>query len=258
MTTGYTIRANGIRHHLIHTKGNGPQLLLIPGITSPAITWSFVAEGLAQKFDVHTIDVRGRGLSEAGDLDYSLDAMAQDAIEVAKQMDNPVVLGHSMGARIAVRAAAITPDVFAGLMLIDPPVSGPGRRVYPSPWPWYQDSILMSRKGCSGEDMKEFCPTWTDAQRALRAEWLHTCNLGAIRIAYDGFHTDDIHADLPNIKLPMRLVTAGAAPVIQPEDIAEIKTLAPEIDIRTVEGAGHMIPWDDFDGFLQATLDFKA
>jgi N-formylmaleamate deformylase len=258
MTNGYNIHANGIRHHLIHTKGNGPQLLIIPGITSPAITWGFVAEKLAQSFDVHVLDVRGRGLSETGDLDYSLEAMAQDALEIAKQMDSPIVLGHSMGARTAIRAASINPDVFAGLVLVDPPVSGPGRRAYPSPWAWYQDSILVARKGCSGADMKAFCPTWTDAQCALRAEWLHTCNLGAIRIAYDGFHTDDIHADLPKIKLPMRLVKAGAAPVIQPEDIEEIKTLAPDIEVRIVEGAGHMIPWDDLDGFLQAVLDFKA
>jgi len=258
MTTGYNLHANGIRQHLVHTSGNGPQMLIVPGITSPAITWGFVAKGLAQNFDVHVLDVRGRGLSETGDLDYSLDAMADDAIAVADQMDNPIVLGHSMGARTAIRAAAKNPAPFAGLVLVDPPVSGPGRRAYPSPWPWYQNSILAARKGCSAEDMKEFCPSWSDEQRALRAEWLHTCHLGAIRIAYDGFHTDDIHADLPNISLPMRLVVAGGAPVIQDEDVAEIKTLAPGIDVRTVDGAGHMIPWDDLDGFLNAVLDFKA
>jgi len=257
MTQGYSIHANGIRHHLINFKGDGPQMLLIPGITSPAITWGFVAEKLAQSFDVHVLDVRGRGLSEGGDLDYSLDAMADDALAIAAQMDTPIVLGHSMGARTAIRAAAKQADAFAGLILVDPPVSGPGRRVYPSPWPWYQDSILVSRRGCTGSEMKAFCPTWTDAQCALRAEWLHTCNLGAIRIAYDGFHTDDIHGDLPKVKAPMRLVVAGGAPVIQDEDVAEIKSLAPAIETRTVEGAGHMIPWDDLDGFLEAVLDFQ-
>ena len=39
-----TVRANGIRQHLIRHAGPGPQMLLIPGITSPAITWGFVAE----------------------------------------------------------------------------------------------------------------------------------------------------------------------------------------------------------------------
>lgn len=259
MATGYNVNANGIRHHLLHFAGNGPSMLLVPGITSPAITWGFVAERLAASFDVHVLDVRGRGLSQAGDLDYSLDAMAADvvALVAATGLEKPVVLGHSMGARTAIRAARLAPDAFSGLIIVDPPVSGPGRRAYPSAWNWYEDSILMAQTGCSGEDMRRFCPTWTDAQNALRAEWLHTCQLDAIRTAYDGFHTDDIHADLPHLALPMRLVVAGGAAVIGPDDIEEIKTLAPAIEVRIVEKAGHMIPWDDLEGFIAATLDFQ-
>ena len=55
----------------------------------------------------------------------------------------------------------------------------------------------------------------------------------------------------------MRLVVAGASPVIEEADIAEFKRLAPNIEITTVEGAGHMIPWDDLDGFLRAVSDFR-
>ncbi|RDE07587.1 alpha/beta fold hydrolase [Pelagibacterium lacus] len=260
MTNGYNVHANGIRQHLIHHPGPGPQLLLVPGITSPAVTWGFVAERLAQRFDVHVLDVRGRGLSQAGALDYSLDAMAADVLALARSeaFDRPIVLGHSMGARIAIRAARIDAEAFAGLILVDPPVSGPGRRAYPSAWAWYEDSILMAQKGCSGADMRKFCPTWTEEQNALRAEWLHTCQLDAIRTAYDGFHSDDIHADLPHLALPLRLVVAGGAPVIGAEDVAEIEHLAPGIETRTVAGAGHMIPWDDLEGFLTAVMDFEA
>lgn len=260
MTNGYNVHANGIRHHLLHYPGPGPDLLLIPGITSPAITWGFVAERLAERYNVHVLDVRGRGLSEAGDLDYSLDAMADDAIALvaACGLQKPIVMGHSMGARTAIRAARKNAELFSGLILLDPPVSGPGRRAYPSAWPWYGDSIRMAQKGCSAEDMRAFCPTWTDEQVALRAEWLHTCQYTAIKIAYDGFHTDDIHADLPHLQLPVRLVKAGAAPVIGPEDLAEIQSLVPHLETRIVEGAGHMIPWDDLEGFLTATMDFQA
>ncbi|WP_281408164.1 alpha/beta hydrolase [Rhizobium sp. FY34] len=260
MAKGYNVRANGIRHHLLHFQGEGPVLLLVPGITSPAITWGFVAERLSAAYDVHVLDVRGRGLSEAGDLDYSLDAMAADVVALAgvAGLGKPIVLGHSMGARTAIRAARLSPARFSGLILVDPPVSGPGRRAYPSAWNWYEDSILMAQAGCSGADMRRFCPTWTDEQVALRAEWLHTCQLDAIRTAFDGFHTDDIHADLAELSLPLRLVVAGGAPVIGADDIAEIQALAPSIETRIVEKAGHMIPWDDLEGFLSATLDFRA
>ncbi|TYC61740.1 alpha/beta hydrolase [Rhodobacterales bacterium] len=260
MQHGYNVHANGIRQHLVRHSGPGPEMLLIPGITSPAVTWGFVAERLAERFDVHVLDVRGRGLSQAGDLDYSLDAMADDALAViaAADLKEPVILGHSMGARIAIRAARKDASCLGGLILADPPVSGPGRREYPSKWPWYRDSIDMAIKGCSGADMRAFCPTWTEEQLALRAEWLHSCQPDAIKIAFDGFHTDDIHADLPHLGLPMRLVVAGGAPVIAAEDEAEIRKLAPHIETRTVEGAGHMIPWDDLEGFLAAVMDFEC
>lgn len=258
---GYHIHANGIRQHLIHYAGQAPQLpqlLLVPGITSPAITWGFVAERLAAHFDVHVLDVRGRGLSEAGDLDYTLDAMADDVIALAEQMQTPIVLGHSMGARTAIRAARRNLAPLAGLILVDPPMSGPGRRPYPANWAWYGDSIRVAQKGCGIEAMRQFCPTWTDEQVKLRAEWLHTCQWGAIRIAFDGFATDDIHADLPHLQLPMRLVVAGGATVVLPEDVAELQTLAPHIEVRRVDKAGHMIPWDDLEGFLAAVQDFSV
>lgn len=56
----------------------------------------------------------------------------------------------------------------------------------------------------------------------------------------------------------MRLVVAGGAPVIGDEDVVEIQTLAPHIEVKTVEKAGHMIPWDDLEGFVAAVKDFKT
>jgi len=260
MSFGYNIHANGIRQHLIRWDGpaGAPQMLLVPGITSPAVTWGFVAERLAERFEVHVLDVRGRGLSETGDLDYTLDAMADDAIAIARSMDRPVLLGHSMGGRIAIRANARDAAPFAGYLIVDPPMSGPNRRAYPSKWPWYGDSIVMAARGCSAEDMRSYCPTWSDEQLALRAEWLHTCNWGAIRIAFDGFHTDDIHQDIPKIEKPARLVIAGGATVVDGDDRKEIAGLNPAIEQRVVPDAGHMIPWDNLEGFLSAVMDFEA
>lgn len=63
---GANVQANGIRQHYLRYGGQGPALILIPGITSPAITWGFVAERLGEKYDTYVLDVRGRGLSSSG------------------------------------------------------------------------------------------------------------------------------------------------------------------------------------------------
>lgn len=247
--------ANGIRQHYLRYGGKGQPLLVIPGITSPAITWGFVAEKLGETHDVYVLDVRGRGLSESGPtLDYSLDTCADDVISLLEVLDlrDVIVLGHSMGARHAIRAARRQGNRMAQLILVDPPTGGPGRRPYPSKLPWYVDSMKLARHGATIEAMRAFVPTWTDAQVQLRCEWLHTCEEAAVLTSFAGFHDDDIHQDIPLITHPMALIAAERGDVVLPEDMAEFVALSPKIHTDRVPNAGHMIPWDNFDGFFAA------
>lgn len=256
---GANVQANGIRQHYLRYGGKGPVLVLIPGITSPAITWGFVAEVFGRQFDTYVLDVRGRGLSSSGDrLDYGSETCARDinAFVSALGLEHYHLVGHSMGARFIMQAAVFKPAGVTSLTLIDPPVSGPGRRDYPGKWPWYADSIRQCESGIDAEAMREYCPTWSEEQRQLRAEWLHTCYEPAIRRAYDDFHQLDIHAYFSQLPAPTLLMVAGKGGVILPEDEAEIKQLLPTLQIAHVENAGHMIPWDDFDGFFAAFGDF--
>ncbi|ALD92196.1 alpha/beta hydrolase [Cupriavidus gilardii CR3] len=262
---GGNVLANGIRQHYLRYGGPGEgrdardPVIVVPGITSPAITWGFVGERFGRQFDTYVLDVRGRGLSEAGDaLDYSLDAQAADVIAFAEALGlrRYSLVGHSMGARIGLRAARARPAGLARLAMIDPPVSGPGRRPYPSQLPWYVDSIRLARRGIDAEGMRAFCPTWTEAQLRLRAEWLHTCDERAVVASFDGFHQDDVHADMPHVAVPALLMVAGRGDVIRPEDVEEIRGLMPQLQVARVPDAGHMIPWDDEAGFYRAFGDF--
>ncbi|WP_324741232.1 alpha/beta fold hydrolase [Pseudomonas veronii] len=257
---GANVHANGIRQHYLrfggqaNEKANRDPVILIPGITSPAVTWGFVAERLGQCFDTYVLDVRGRGLSQAdSDMDYSVDAQAADVAAFAEAMgfSSFSVVGHSMGARIAARMAhnCVNPS---RIVMIDPPVSGPDRRAYPSQLPWYVDSIQQSIVGMSGDDMRAFCATWTEEQLALRAEWLHTCDERAIRASFEAFHNEDFHADLKHVTCPTLLMVAERGGVILDEDIAEIQGLVADLATVKVPNAGHMIPWDNEEGFYQA------
>ncbi|WP_042264409.1 alpha/beta hydrolase [Paraburkholderia heleia] len=262
---GANVAANGIRQHYLRYGGaSGARaaraaVIVIPGITSPAITWGFVGEVFGAAFDTYVIDVRGRGLSEASDtLDYSLDALADDVVALAAALglEHYALVGHSMGARIATRAALRAPRGLASVVLVDPPVSGPGRREYPGKLPWYVDSMALARKGTDAEGMRAFCPTWTDEELRLRAEWLHTCDERAVLASYEGFHTDDFHADAAQLKVPALLVTAARGDVVRDEDVAELQRATPEMQHVRVPDAGHMIPWDNAAGFYAAFGSF--
>jgi N-formylmaleamate deformylase len=262
---GANVQANGIRQHYLRyggadgERGSRDAVIVVPGITSPAVTWGFVGERLGRHFDTYVLDVRGRGLSASTpDLDYSLDAQAADVVALARELrlERYALVGHSMGGRIAIRAGRSHPPGLTRIVAVDPPVSGPGRRPYPAKLPWYVDSIRMSLQGMTAADMRAFCPTWTEEQLWLRAEWLHTCYEPAIVRSFEDFGRDDIHADLPRLRVPMLLITAERGDVVRDEDVAEIQALAPGARHTRVPDAGHMIPWDNEAGFYQAFGDF--
>lgn len=258
---GFHVHANGIRNHILRYGGQGRVLLLVPGITSPAICWGFVAERLAATHDVHILDVRGRGLSEAGShLDYRLDACALDIVAVAEVLglQDAVLVGHSMGARHAIRACRLNGSRFGRVVLVDPPMSGPGRRAYPARLSWYIDSMSLARRGADIETLRPFTPSWSDEDIALRAQWLHSCDQAAVMSSFASFHEDDVHADLAQLNKPTLLLSAERGEVVLPSEAEEFVSLAPDMTHRRVMGAGHMIPWDNLPGFLAAIQPFIA
>ena len=256
---GGHVLANEIRQHYLRYggAGAGPPLVVVPGITSPAATWGFVGERFGRRFDTYVLDVRGRGLSSAGpDLDYSLDTYARDVAEFAQalRLAPYFLVGHSMGGRIAIRTAR--DDARIGkLVIVDPPLSGPGRAPYPSPLERYLTAIRLARRAASLDELRPFTPTWKDEHIRVRAEWLHTCDETAVAQTHRGFQTDDIHADLPRIQARALFIAAGKGPLTA-EALDEVRQLAPAMPVRVIPNAGHMIPMDDLEGFLQAFGDF--
>lgn len=254
---GANVRANNIRQHYLRYGGKGEPLIVLPGISNSAATWDFVSERFGRAYDTYVLDLRGRGLSEAGpDLSYSLDTYAADvaAFANALKLENYTVLGHSLGARIAVRLARHHGASLKKVVLVDPPVSGPGRRPYVQKLSFFLDAVHEAQAGgIDFEALKVRYPKWTEEQMRTRAEWLHTCDETAIRESYRGFAEEEIQSDLAGIKVPTLLVVAGKGGVIQEEDIQEMRKLLPPLEVRKMDHVGHMIPWEDLDGFI-ATL----
>jgi len=251
---GAHVRANNIRQHYLRFGGAGPALIIIPGISTSAAQWAFVAERLCSTFDVYILDVRGRGLSEAGaHLNYSLDACASDVVAFAEALGlkRYTLLGHSMGARIGIRAARWHTSEIDQLVLIDPPVSGPGRRAYPIPIEPILKLLHAAYRGEADAALRSpGAPKWPEAHIRMRAEWLHTCDERALIESHRSFHQDDIHSDLPKLTVPTALIVAGKGGVILPEDESEIRKRLPSVEIRRLEGAGHQMQIDDLEGFL--------
>lgn len=257
---GRHLLLNDLRIHYVKIGSGRPPLVLLPGITSPAATWEFVAERLAAYADVYIMDIRGRGLSSGGThLSYQLDDYARDVQGLidALALDQPMVLGHSMGARIAIRFAAQSATALQKLILVDPPVSGPGRRPYPIALPYYLQSIQEVSEGRGYAAIKaQF--GWTEAQIEARMEWLPTCDPFAIAESHRSFHEESIHGDLPHISTPSLLLYAERGNTVTDADALEITRAMGQCTAQKIPDAGHMIPWDQLDAFVAAVASFIA
>jgi N-formylmaleamate deformylase len=251
----FYVEVKGIKLHFLQYGGSGPQVLLIPGIISPAISWGFVGERLARNVRVTIIDNRGRGLSDQRPgLGHATGDYADDAARVIEELGlfPAVVLGHSMGARVAARLSAQRPDLVHSCILADPPVSGPGRRSYPSPLQGYIEDINAASRGAAFLAN----PKFGEERNRIRREWLPTCNKEAVSLSYAAFHEEDMHADLPKIVCPVLLVYAGQGGVITEEDAAEIVSLLKNGRKTKIDHVGHMMPFEDLDAFVAALQSF--
>ena len=251
---GGHLRSNGIRQHFLRFGAQGPRLAIVPGIVSPAMLWAHVGAWLGAYGECFVLDVRGRGLSEAGaHLDYGLDACAQDLICFVRDMAlGPViVVGHSMGARIAARAALLAPEQLRALVLLDPPTSGPGRRHYPIPMERTLGLLLAAQRG-DADAVFRASPPWPDALQRIRAEWLPTCDERAVRAAYADFHCQDLFGDIAASSTPLSLLRAERGGVVSDDDVAELRRLRPGLAVAQVAGAGHQMQAENFASFSRA------
>jgi len=99
---------------------DGPPLIVMHGLFGSARNWAGIARTLSETHRVHALDLRNHGASpRASSMTY--EEMAEDVagfIDGAGLKD-PVVLGHSMGGKVAMRLALDQPGLLKGLIVVD-------------------------------------------------------------------------------------------------------------------------------------------
>ncbi|WP_024799914.1 alpha/beta fold hydrolase [Nocardia sp. BMG51109] len=248
------LRANGLSHRVvIYNPAARRPMVFVPGITGPAETVRFIADRLPE-FRVYVPDLRGRGETDRSPLgSYRLDDYRADLTELldALALDRPVVVGHSLGARI-VSAWAVEARPEGPVVLVDPPTSGPGRDPYPMTRESFLTQIEQARAGTDAAQVRSYFPGWSGEQLALRAEVLAGCDPLAVAETHRGFETEDYFAIWDRLAGDIALLYGENSPVVPAAAVAELHRRNPAIRLEGVPGTGHMVPWDDLDGFLAA------
>jgi pimeloyl-ACP methyl ester carboxylesterase len=105
-----------------------PTLLLIHGWGSDHNVWDPMIQTAGRIHRFLAVDLRGHGRSSRASTPHTIGAMADDLEQMTATIGlrRMVVVGHSMGANVAVELATRRPDLVAGVCSIDPAYDDPG------------------------------------------------------------------------------------------------------------------------------------
>ena len=247
------IQANGISLNIIE-QGNGPlTLVLLHYFGGSALEWQLVMEKLSSQYRCLAIDLRGHGDSDAPEIGYSVDNMADDVAAVLreKSVGDFALVGHSMSGKVAMALAARQPTGLTSLLLLSP--SPP----LPEPIPDADREEMLQTHGQKKAAEETFGkitakPVSKDAQAQIVAD-----NLRTSKVAWDAWllegSKENIADRMPRITVPVHLLVGADDQAVKP-DVSETMTMpyCQHATLELVEGAGHLLPWETPD----AVADF--
>ena len=261
-STGYFV-SHGTKLHYYRTGGSKPPLVLIHGITDDGLCWTPVAEVLASEYDVIMVDVRAHGKSDAPNDGYDYQTIVDEIVGLTKELklENPVVMGHSMGAMISLTLAGLYPDLPRAIILEDPPAFW--RTRLPSQTEldgragmlmWFND---IKRK-THDELLKAVRldnPNWPEAELG---PWIDSKHRFSLKITQLVESPDAVPANftklLGQITCPTLLITADheRGAILTDEDVTELQQSVRHLERVHIPGAGHSIHREQFTKYMEA------
>lgn len=97
-----------------------PQIVIMHGLLGSSRNWQAAAKDLAKRYHVFCLDLRNHGDSPAAE-PHTYEAMMEDVLEfLDEHVDGrPVLLGHSMGGKLAMKIACEYPMAIRKLVVVD-------------------------------------------------------------------------------------------------------------------------------------------
>ena len=98
----------------------GQPVIILHGIFGISDNWVTIGRRLAERFDVYILDQRNHGQSPHSDT-FNYFALADDLYEFIQdhQLVNPILIGHSMGGKVAMNFALENPQKIDKLIVVD-------------------------------------------------------------------------------------------------------------------------------------------
>ena len=242
--------------------GKGDPLVILHGLFGSSDNWQSQAKIFAEFYTVYLVDLRNHGHSFWSE-EHSYALMAKDLRFLTEELNlkNIILLGHSMGAKVAMTFAQQHPTILKKLILVDMGIKE---------YPMHHQHILA---GIKSLNLSEY----TSRGEAERVLEVHLENPGVRQFLLKNLYwktkgelawrmnvtilekkMGEILSAIPKqVVLTTTIFIRGElSNYILDEDIPDIENVFPDSEFETISGAGHWVHAEAQEEFIHAVLGF--
>ena len=244
--------------------GHGKPIIILHGLFGSSDNWMSIAHKLGEKWNVFVPDLRNHGQSFHSDI-WNYEVMVEDIWNLIEKynINDPVVLGHSMGGKVAMQFAVTFPNIVKKLIIVD---------IAPKFYPVHHQTIL---KGLNLLDLKKISSRF-DANEKLskyiddavvrqfllknltREEdgsynWKLNLQIITSQIENIG-HI--LNPEMLKFKEPTLFIKGIKSDYITPEEYSLIAETYQNNFIATIKDAGHWVHVENTPQFLKVVENF--
>ncbi|MBM3418528.1 MAG: alpha/beta fold hydrolase [Bacteroidetes bacterium] len=242
--------------------GKGKPLLILHGLFGFSDNWVTHAKRLANYYRVILVDLRNHGHSPWSS-EFSYELMAEDVEELVNQLElsNVILLGHSMGGKVAMRYAQLFPERLDKLVVVDM-----GVKEYP---PHHQQILLainsleLSEIKARREAEKHFLNYLADKgiiHFLLKNLYWREKGILDWRMNYRVLEIamPEILSEIPFCEswVPTLFIRGELSDYILDEDIGKLESYFLDSCLVIIPRAGHWVHSDQQEIFLNEVLSF--
>ncbi len=244
--------------------GQGNPFVILHGFLGMGDNWKTLGAKYSEEgFQVHLVDQRNHGHS-FHHKDFNYEVMVEDLKRYCKahQLENIILLGHSMGGKTAMLFAAKYPELVSKLMVAD---------IAPRFYPIHHDAILeglssldfsiIKSRGEADQQLSRFVSDFGTRQFLLKNLFWKTKGQLALRMNLDVLKDNEsaVGEALPtHLKFDKDtlFLRGDRSEYIALSDEDGIKRHFPKAKIVTIPNAGHWLHAENPSDFFKETLNF--
>ncbi|WP_047548108.1 alpha/beta fold hydrolase [Psychroserpens sp. Hel_I_66] len=244
--------------------GKGKPFVILHGFLGMSDNWKTLGNKFGDAgFEIHLVDQRNHGRSFHSE-DFNYEVLSKDLKTYCEDHDleDIILLGHSMGGKTAMLFATEFPKLVSKLLIAD---------ISPRFYPTHHDAILeglssldfqeLKSRGAADKQLSKYVQEAGTRMFLLKnLYWIEKGKL-ALRINLDVLkeHVSEVGEALPihsKFEKPTLFLRGDKSEYVMPTDEKLIKQHFPLAEIKTIRNAGHWLHAENPEDFYDAVINF--